>query len=224
MRIPSYLILGGGHFGRLAAERLLKLNSQSKILIVEKEEKTCTALASLPVEVLLGEGISALDHLLTVGRSFDYVVPALPLHVAFEFLLLRLNPLGARRVPIPLLPNLPNPHLGKTGDLCTSLADFLCPDDCPEPLGYCTVTQRKREKDLHEILAEVFRSHESRIIQSQQLAPGVGGFSSETLLNLWQDLRDPSRLHPPILVSTACRCHGVTSAFSFGNSRHIPSP
>jgi hypothetical protein len=106
--------------------------------------------------------------------------------------------------------------MGESGDLYTSLADFLCPEDCSEPPFYCTVTGKRREKPLYQILADSFRSYASRGIQSQQLAPGVGGFSPKTLGDLLEDLKS---LHGPILISTACACHGVTSAFSFPISR-----
>jgi hypothetical protein len=44
---------------------------------------------------------------------------------------------------------------------------------------------------------------------------GLGGFRPEAMADLIEDIkkgRTPDRL---ILTSTACRCHGVTSAFSF---------
>ena len=105
--------------------------------------------------------------------------------------------------------------IGKTGDLYTSLANFLCPEDCPEPSQYCTVTGKRRPKPLYKILMDLYGPFESRVIRSQQLGPGVGGFKPEVLIDLVEDTqkrRDTDRL---ILISTACRCHGVTSALSF---------
>ena len=109
MKALSYLILGGGHFGRLAAERLLQEDPQSNILVVDRQAKALKAFVSLPVQVSLGDGISELDRLLKTGHSFDYVIPAVPFHVAFEYLLHNLKPLGARRSPVSLhSSDLPN--------------------------------------------------------------------------------------------------------------------
>ena len=219
MKAFSYLILGSGHFGRLAAERLLEENPHSDIWVVDRQAKPLEAFLSLPVQVSLGDGISELDRLLKTEHLFDYVIPCIPFHVAFEYLLFKLKPLGAKRAEVPSFPNLPNGLLGKNGDLYSSFADFLCPEDCAEPPLYCTVTGKRRENPLYQILMGVFRSYESRVIQSQQLAPGAGGFPPKILDDLLKDLRSLAKLGQPVLISTACRCHGVTSALSFPISR-----
>ncbi len=218
MKISSYLILGGGHFGRLAVKRLLQGNPQSNILIVDQQAKPLEAFVSLPVKVSLGDGISELDRLLKMEHPFDYVIPCIPFHVAFECLLHKLKPQGARRSSLPSLSELPNALVGENGDLYTSLADFLCPEDCSEPSRYCTVTGKKREKPLYQILADAFQSYESRVIQSQQLAPGVGGFPARTLSIVLEHLQVLGMSGRPVLISTACRCHGVTSALSFSGT------
>jgi len=123
--------------------------------------------------------------------------------------------LRAKRRRIPPLSGLPNPMLGKTGDLYTSFANFLCSEDCPEPAQYCTVTKKKRPKPLYKILNDLKGNFESRVIRSQQLGPGIGGFQPKTLLNLLKEIQKKRGSGQLILVSTASRCHGVTSALSF---------
>jgi hypothetical protein len=145
----------------------------------------------------------------------DYLIPAVPLHLAFEFILFQLKPFGGKRGKIPTLPNLPNPMMGKTGDLYTSLSDFLCSDDCPEPARYCTATGKRREKPLYQILKDLKGPFELKVIRSYQLTPGVGGFRSKALLDLLEDIKRKKNSGKSILVSTASRCHGVTSALSF---------
>ena len=81
MKALSYLILGGGHFGRLAAERLLQENPHSDILVVDRQAKPLEAFDSLSVQLSLGDGVSELDRLLKTGHSFDYVIPCIPFHV-----------------------------------------------------------------------------------------------------------------------------------------------
>ena len=170
------------------------------------------------MKTLTGNAISCLDQLLSSHQVFDYIIPAVPFHLAYEYLLFKLKPFGASRGEIPPLAGLPNPAKGKTGDLYTSLADFVCPDDCLEPPRYCTVTRRKRGSPLYRRLMNLSGSFESRVIRSQQLGPGVGGFRLQELLALGEDLQGRRGSGRLILISTACRCHGVTSALRFKES------
>jgi hypothetical protein len=56
---------------------------------------------------------------------------------------------------------------------------------------------------------------ESKVVHSQQLGPGIGGFQPKALLNLLEEIKKKMHLGQTILISTASRCHGVTSALSF---------
>jgi hypothetical protein len=215
MNPPSYLIVGCGHFGSRAAEQLLKKEPHSKIIAVDKNPRAVKKLSHLSIETIIDDGLSCLNQFLSEGRTVNYIIPSVPFHLAFEFILLRLKPFGARRTRVPSLSGLPNPVIGKTGDLYTSLADFLCPEDCPEPSRYCTVTRKKREKPLYEILEDLKGPFESRVIISQPLAIGVGGFEPKVLLTLLEDIKKKKNFYKLVLISTASRCHGVTSALSF---------
>ena len=211
----AYLIIGCGHFGSRAAKKLFQKDPNSKIIIVDKSRGALQKVSRLPIQTVVCDGIFYLSQFLSEGRKVNYIIPAVPIHLAFEFILSQLKSLRAKRRKIPPLSGLPNPVLGKTGDLYTSFANFLCSEDCPEPAQYCTITKRKRPKPLYRILNELEGAFESRVIRSQQLGPGIGGFRPEALLDLLEDIekkRNPDRL---ILISTASRCHGVTSALSF---------
>ncbi|OGP63412.1 MAG: hypothetical protein A2170_06785 [Deltaproteobacteria bacterium RBG_13_53_10] len=211
----SYFIAGCGHFGEQAVKQLLGKSRRSQIVVVDKDKKALQTVSSLPVEVITGESVHCLDQLLSQGRNFDYIVPAVPLHFAFEFVLSKVKPFGAKKGGVPPLSGLPNPILGKTGDLYTSLADFLCPEDCPEPSTYCSFTGRKRPKPLYKLLMETRGSFEPRVIRSYQLGLGVGGIRLKTLFDLVEDVTKRKSADPLLLISTASRCHGVTSALSF---------
>ena len=215
MNPRSYLIIGCGHFGSRATEKLLRKDPHSKIVVVDKNKRKLQKISRLPVETALSDGVAYLNQFLSSGRKVDYIVPAVPFHLAFEFIQLRLRPFGAKRVKVPVLLRVPNPVAGRTGDLYTSFADFLCSEDCPEPVQYCTITKKRRPKPLYRILIELEGAVESRVIRSLQLAPGVGGFKPEALLDLLKNIEKRTKLHQSILVSTASRCHGVTSALSF---------
>ena len=211
----TYLIIGCGRFGSRAAEKLSQKDSCSKITVVDKSKKALQKVSHLPIESAICDGIFYLNQFLSEGRKADYIIPAVPLHLVFEFILSQLKPLGAKRKRIPPISGLPNPVIGKTGDLYTSLANFLCPEDCPEPAQYCTTTQKKRSKPLYKILNDLEGTFESRVIRSQQLGPGIGGFRPEALLDLLEDIKRKINSSRFILISTASRCHGVTSALSF---------
>ena len=185
----TYLIIGCGHFGSRAAKKLLQKDPHSKIIVVDKSKKALQKVSRLPIETIISDGIFYLSQFLSEGRKTDYIIPAVPLHLAFEFILSQLKPLGAKRKRIPSISGLPNPVSGKTGDLYTSLANFLCSEDCPEPAQYCTATGKRREKPLYQILKDLKGPFESRVIRSEQLAPGVGGFQPKALIDLLEDIK-----------------------------------
>ncbi len=211
----SYLIIGCGHFGSRAARILVKKDPHAKITVVDQDKQALQRVSPPSVKTIVCEGRSFLEQFISERQKVDYIIPAVPFHLAFEFILSQLKPLGARRKKAPSLSGLPNLMKGKTGDLYTSLSDFLCPENCPEPAQYCTVTKKRRPKPLYKILSDLEGDFDSRVIRSQQLAPGVGGFRTETMLKLLKEIKERMDLDRPILISTASRCHGVTSALSF---------
>jgi len=215
VKSPSYLIAGCGHFGRQAALKLLRKDPQSRITVVDQNEKSLAKLSRFPIQTVVCDGQSFLRQFLLNGEPADYIIPAVPYHLAFEYILSCLKPLGAKRMEMVSLQGLQNPIQGKRGDLYTSLADFLCPDNCPEPSHYCTVTRKKRSKPLFEILSGLKGPFDSNVIRSEQLGLGVGGFRPEALINLIERIKKRRGSNRPFLISTACRCHGVTSALSF---------
>ncbi len=213
--MKAYLIIGCGHFGSRAAEKLVQKDPDSKIIVVDKSRTALQKISRLSVQTVLSEGLSHLSQVLSEGQRFNYILPAVPFHLAFEFILSQLQFLTAKRGNIPALSGLPNAVIGKTGDLYTSFADFLCSEECPEPAQYCTVTRRKRPKPLYQILSQLKGDFESKMIRSHQLALGVGGFPSKMLLDTLEEIRAKRKRGRLILISTASRCHGVTSALSF---------
>jgi hypothetical protein len=211
----SYLIIGCGHFGSQAIPKLLRKDPRSKIIVVDKNKKALQKVSHLPVETILCDSTLYLNSFLSGCAKTDYIIPAVPFHLAFEFILSQLKPLGAKRRKVPPLPGLPNPMKGKTGDLYTSFANFLCPENCPEPSSYCTMTGTRHQKSLYQLLKDLSVPFESKVIRSQQLEPGVGGFKVKVLLDMMADIKKRRSSNRLILISTASRCHGVTSALSF---------
>jgi hypothetical protein len=107
---------------------------------------------------------------------------------------------------------LPNPIKGDKGQWYFSFADFFCPPDCPEPEKMCTFTQRPRPGNLYSVLARVPSGRfTSVVVRSRQISAGIGGYSPQDLFHALVQIKNASG---PVLLSTACRCHGVMHAFS----------
>ena len=85
--------------------------------------------------------------------------------------------------------------------------------DCPEPAEICTFTGRPRGGTLfRDLAARTWPGFVMLVLRSRQLAPGLGGYRGRELLGL-EDLARESA--GPLLVATACRCHGVLHGLRF---------
>ncbi len=112
---------------------------------------------------------------------------------------------------------LPRPVRGPVGDIYVTHADFLCPDDCPEPALTCTVTKEPRQPDMYGLLERIrFQNFEPVVVQSRQLGPGVGGYRPDALFTLLSRLEKESG--GTYLAATACRCHGVLTGIEVGRA------
>jgi len=210
-------IIGGGKFGQRAGAELREKHPDASILIVEKNVATCRVLKHKPFDILCMDGIDYLTSHLNETDTPNWIIPAAPLHVAYQWIC-RQPALKGHVIhvetPNHILSMLPHPIKGKTGDVYMSLAGFICPDNCLEPEDICTFTKEKRPYNLFEKLMNIDeKGYMSLVVQSRQMVPGVGGYKPEVLLETLLTIRQ----HPKskFLLSTACRCHGVMSAFSF---------
>ena len=220
--MASYLILGAGKFGRLALERLTRLDTAGSFLVVDRD----------PVALAVGvdggpgrqwvqaEAVTFLVQHLGIDCRWDWIIPMVPVHVAYGWL--RAGPLAGSAwrqadVPEELAGLVADARRGPAGELFLSRAQHLCPDDCAEP-EFCPVTGEPREPSLHQELASLHPDDwEIRVIPSQQLAPGVGGYPPG---RLWELARDMAALEGKVLIATACRCHGVIQGLAKRSDRH----
>jgi len=215
--MDSCWILGAGRFGRKALAALSRKYPEAAITVIDRDGDAVSDVpAALRITVVRGEAMTYMaEHLKPGQPAPEWIVPAIPVHVAYEWIIRRLAAEGFRAVllavPEPVLQRLPNVFCGEGGAIYASNADFLCPDNCPEPEAICTHTGKPRPCSLYEKLGEVsvppFRAI---VVRSVQLAPGVGGYRPETLFHT---LAAVQKVAGPLLLSTACRCHGVMHAF-----------
>ncbi len=213
--MKDILIIGAGKFGLKAADALRRKNPFAEITIVEKNSKTCCRINNLSFNIVCMDGIDYLVNHLKEYDDTKWIVPSIPVHVAFEWIKIKLSGnyrLEEMDVPGKLAITLPNVFKGENGQIYISNADFICPDNCPEPEEICTYTGRPRPCILYKRLASIqYNGFRSVVIRSSQLSPGVGGYTTDRLFNALSDITASKNM--PILLSTACKCHGVMHAF-----------
>lgn len=203
-----FWILGAGHFGQIAVERITKNIPDAEITIVDKAPIK-------PLEdrlpIIKEDGISWLKDNFYKDAPVDMIIPAIPVHVVAQWIKLRLlNHFEIHPVDVSdsLMSKLPNPIKGSHGQVFASHANFTCPDNCPEPENICMHTGLPRKKELYSLFCEIDLSDFfSIVIRSYQLFPGVGGIFPDNML---EALNLICRNHNQMLmIGTACRCHGV---------------
>ena len=207
------MILGAGRFG-LKAVRVLSQQKNNRITVVDADPERCEALTGEGIDAVSADGIASLAGSLKGPDPPDWIIPAIPRHVAFEWLQTTL-PLGSALellpVPEPVRAQLPNPLEGTSGQVYVSYADFVCPEDCPEPADVCTFTGKARKGILHRTLAQIQHAdYTSVVLRSLQMAPGLGGYRSDDLFAARTRVLAATG---PVMLSTACKCHGVIQAF-----------
>jgi len=216
--MARYLILGAGKFGRLALERLARQDDEASFLVVDESSQALVAARALfnnnRLHVVEAEAVAFLLKFLKDDPGWDWTIPMVPVHVAFQWLWQ--GPLAGlgwhpAEVPEALEKLAPHAQRGKQGELYLSRATQLCPDDCSEP-DFCPVTGESREVPLYvELAALKIPDFQVVVVPSRQLAPGVGGYPGAWLPALGQEL---TSLKGKVLIATACRCHGVVNALA----------
>ncbi|MBU2497473.1 MAG: NAD-binding protein [Proteobacteria bacterium] len=215
----AILIIGAGHFG-LRAARILDCTLDAPMWIVDKDMDRLRKLKEPRFAKISCEGADFLvRHFLRLAPS-TRIIPAIPIHLAFEWLRgYLINDLEIRQIAVPEMIQRCPAHAweGEKGSVLISYADFRCPDDCPEPVDYCTMTGEKRETPLYEMLTHLnLPGYHIHILRSHQLAPGVGGYLARDLHALLNEVRRKGE--GSWLIGTACRCHGTMTAMQTGKS------
>jgi hypothetical protein len=203
-------IAGMGYFGLRAFHCLSLQQKERQFVLIDPVRENLERAEGPNCIQSLSDAVDFLERNLTPGNGPDWIIPAVPLHLAAEWCLRCLGPnLFCRKVSLPagMDPLLPNPMRGAGGDIYVSHATFRCPEDCSEPRDICTITRDSRKRNMFEVLEDVrFPPFESLVIRSFQLAAGIGGYRAEQLFSL---LRQVKAAKGDVLISTACRCHGV---------------
>jgi hypothetical protein len=206
-------IVGYGHFGRRALQVLRAKRRTAVFRVIDTELPADPLLQSPEVCTTAGEGAATLAALLREGGAPDWIVPAVPVHLAAEWIRLSVAGANLRKIPVPAAVerSLPNPARGAQGDLYVSTADFICPADCPEPEAYCYLTGKRRTPLFQQLQGMELPGYRVAVLRSYQLGAGVGGCRAEQLLDL---RRRVAEIRARVLICTASRCHGVITALA----------
>ena len=203
MSRKSVTIIGAGRVGRRAAEVLVRLGFD-RIAAVEPDPG---ALAGLDpaIEPIQGEGVQWLSGDKGSEKFGEWIIPALPLHLAYEWLLAALKP-GAHRAagPARALEGLPGLSEAADKGFVISKARGICPPECDERKG-CSWSPAGSEP-LPETLSRRAENWPLEIIRSRPLAPGLGGYPRSELDRLLKKTRSRQGR---VMVATACRWHAV---------------
>ncbi|WP_372678547.1 potassium transporter [Desulfosarcina sp.] len=203
-----FWIIGAGRFGRIAVRRITRYFPEATITVVDQKPST---MDGKDIPTVRENGIAWLHRALVPNAPVDLIIPAIPIHVAAEWLKLNLKHLfhiEPLHIPDSWLTRLPHAIRGTAGQAFVSHADFICPDNCPEPAKICTHTGKPRPMDLFRLLGKLdLDDVRPVVIRSHQLLPGVGGILPADLMSAWDTVCIHS--HRPMMIATACRCHGV---------------
>jgi hypothetical protein len=208
----SVWIIGAGQFG---AHAVAAARRQTPVVDITLVDCDANQLQGWPpmVNTVCDDGIAFLTRRFARGDVPAMIVPAAPIHIAYAWTRRALKAqteLVAQPIPDTIAARLPNPIQGANGELFVSHADSLCPPNCSEPTDRCTATGRRRPKDMFRLLGELeIDGYASVVVRSLQMAPGVGGYSPETLFAACTAV---ARSNGPVLLATACRCHAVMHA------------
>lgn len=209
------LVMGAGRFGQQAVRHCKTHVPNACLTIVDRDSDRLSPFLGTSIQGVCADAVSYLNDVLPgLNASKDWIIPAVPIHLAFEWMVHQVGQ-EDRIVPIAfpddMLQALPNRFCGPFGTVYTSIADFRCPDACPALESHCTHTGLPRPLTMDRYLKTIWGTvYRSIVVQSVQIGPGVGGYHPQALL----DARDAilEAAPGPVFLATACRCHAVVTA------------
>ncbi|PID41004.1 MAG: potassium transporter [Proteobacteria bacterium] len=221
--LNRFWIVGAGRFGSLAVERIACGIPDASMTVLDSRRPAIDYIDEEKATLIREDGISWLVSRFRADAPVDMIVPAIPVHLVFEWLKAKLSDkfdFTPIQIPAGWLDSFPNPMPGNTGQVYVSHANFICPDNCPEPEAICTHTGKPRPMDLFRLLAGLdFDGLTPIVIRSHQLLPGVGGILPTELMNALVNALNWGRSsdHRILMIATACRCHGVVDFIRLEN-------
>jgi len=131
-----FLILGYGRFGQLALNRLKQTFPSAHFTIVDRQSDRLARIPMTSVRTLRMDGLVGLKSEFSDMGPDDWIIPAIPVHVAYEWMVQcfkETHHIEVLDVPGEILEQVPHPIRGENKAVYSSIADFICPEDCQEP-------------------------------------------------------------------------------------------
>jgi hypothetical protein len=223
VRVPSFVIIGGGEVGARMTRQLLRARAAGRLetdaIVVVDREPSCAAFALgppvVPATADWGEWLAA--HLGAWDAGGHLVPYHWAPHLLEEWLAGEGRRAGARvDRGVALAPrDLPFERTTGTGARALSYASWPCPPMCIEP-ALCPHTRGLRDWSLAGDLrrpAPLDFAHESVVFRCLHLAYGVGTIPVRDI----QAARDrvigaaAGRDERTFMVATASHCHGLAA-------------
>lgn len=231
MRVPSFVVIGGGESGVFYVRQLLRARAAGvldtdRILVIDRNPSCLVARDPSPlVEVEVtdwGEWLDAhLDHL----ESDDHVVPYhwAP-HLFFDWLTRQARRAGALvvRGETPAAPpGVPFARACGPGDLALSYATWTCPSTCIEP-ALCPHTRGPKDWSLY---GDLEAEPPAIVFRCLHLVYGVGSVPVAALLGARRLVLEGLRVGPHrYLVATSSHCHALAAALEVRPNPVSPGP
>ena len=209
----KFLICGAGQFGSRASY-ILSQDPKNKITIIDHDLKKLNQIDEPSATKIQFEVIDYLLRQQSLLRPENVIIPAVPFHLAFEWLIAMIqkdHQTHRLNVPPGIISKLPHPSQSNKKETICSYADFICPEDCVEPEHICTITGMPRGIPLFELMTGIkSKGFRTGVIRSRQIGPGIGGYSVREIWDLKE--RIVQGKIGKWVIGTACRCHGILSA------------
>jgi hypothetical protein len=233
------LIAGGGKYGSGALKYFLKQPDWKVVVCDEDSHCQASALVKTKTDLeklghhfqirdptlIITDAVEVAVRFLTDGIVPKMIIPCVPFHFAAKVLTGYITSKGLHIEPTfePLRhafekAQLEGVEYRLNQDNALVVASKMpfnlqCESGCQQPKA-CPVTGRKLSKPMYQIMNETLnhaRVDIVKVLRSQLIAPNIGGFSGEELM---QTLDLCVKSEPcTIAVATSCGCHAVANVF-----------
>lgn len=227
----NIIILGGGCSGSQYARRLLFAREKKKInfdrLVIIDRKSGCRAkklFKDKSVDFIKCDWVRFLSSYIekTPAKTKDLIVPS---HAAPHLLgMTFLDRMKKEKKKILIKMKDPKKTVGtpfekklKKGVIAVSMATWICPSDCIEPLK-CPHMRKKRNWDLERILkkwAEKNGRMKLFVFPARHYACKVSAIPSKKIIDAWFALKKAiaGKSGHVVGVATSSACHGIISLF-----------
>lgn len=230
------LVAGGGYFGSIAVESLVKM--KARVIVVDvngscKASKYVNKILKPTVTANPNDGeaylivYDSVKYLIEMFKSNtipDIIVPAIPGHFIGRFLKSYLEAEGFNVTPdhksaITTLESkilndvVLDVNIGEGVIVVSYMPKGLkCRIPCIQP-EVCPVTGKAKKTPMYLLLESAISNISyPRILQSHLISQNVGGVQGSTIHKLLDEIINSNMLK--IAVGTACKCHGIVNFFN----------